>query len=134
MLTDLKSQEKCINSMPQRSKSQIHDAHIYIYLSTQQRGLSVVIHAAAAEIKWTVSDSVVLCCVMCRLMTYLLRVRARVSVAALILFCASTWVISSAFVSLMDTTQSPTPTPAWAALPPGVSWTEENTGTETDER
>lgn len=87
-----------------------------------------------AEIKWTVSDSVVLCCVMCHQMTYLLRVRARVSVAALILFCASTWVISSAFVSLMDTTQSPTPTPAWAALPPGVSWTEENTGTETDER
>lgn len=53
---------------------------------------------------------------------YLLKVRARESVAALILFCASTWVISSALASEMDTNQSPTPTPAWAALPPGLSW------------
>lgn len=44
--------------------------------------------------------------------TYFLRVKVRVSVADLILFCASTWVISSALLSLMDITQSPTPTPA----------------------
>ena len=56
--------------------------------------------------------------------TYLLRVRVSESVAALIWFCASTWVMSSALVAPMDTTQSPTPTPAWAALPPGVSWRE----------
>lgn len=61
------------------------------------------------------------CCFTHCQTTYLLRLRVRESVAALILFCASTWVISSALVSLMETTQSPTPTPAWAAFPPGVS-------------
>lgn len=44
--------------------------------------------------------------------TYFVRVRVRLSSAALMVFCASTWVISSALASLMDTTQSPTPTPA----------------------
>lgn len=58
--------------------------------------------------------------------TYFVRVRVRLSSAALMVFCASTWVMSSALVSLMDTTQSPTPTPAWAAFPPGVSWTRED--------
>ncbi len=61
-------------------------------------------------------------CVCVCVCVYLLKVRARESVAALILFCASTWVISSALASEMDTNQSPTPTPAWAALPPGLSW------------
>lgn len=58
--------------------------------------------------------------------TYFVRVRVRLSSAALMVFCASTWVISSALASLMDTTQSPTPTPAWAAFPPGVSWARED--------
>lgn len=44
--------------------------------------------------------------------TYFVRVRVRLSSAALMVFCASTWVMSSALLSLMDTTQSPTPTPA----------------------
>lgn len=101
------------------------------YLSKEWRRICVLrqfMLPCLTEIKWRVSDSVVFCGIMHRQMTYLLRVRVRVSVAALIVFCASTWVMSSALVSLMDTTQSPTPTPAWAAFPPGVSWTKENTG------
>ena len=68
--------------------------------------------------------------------TYLLRLRERESVAALIFFCASTWVMSSALALSMDTTQSPTPTPAWAAFPPGVSWggKKKKTGTESRQK
>lgn len=52
---------------------------------------------------------------------YLLRPRLRRSPQARILFCASMCVRLPAFSPSMLSTQSPTATPACAALPPGVS-------------
>ena len=56
---------------------------------------------------------------------YLLKVRQSLSPQARILFWASMWVRLLVFSPSMLSTQSPTPTPAWVALPPGVSWKEE---------
>lgn len=56
---------------------------------------------------------------------YLLRPRLRRSPQARILFWASMCVRFPAFSPSMLSTQSPTATPACAALPPGVSWGEE---------
>lgn len=56
---------------------------------------------------------------------YLLRPRLRRSPQARILFWASMCVRPPAFSPSMFRTQSPTATPACAALPPGVSCGEE---------
>lgn len=53
--------------------------------------------------------------------SYLLRVRQSLSPQARILFWASMCVMALVLSPSMYSTQSPTPTPAWAALPPGVS-------------
>lgn len=46
----------------------------------------------------------------------------KLPVHALILFCASRWVIPSVLIPSMVRTTSPIPTCAWAALPPSLSW------------
>lgn len=53
--------------------------------------------------------------------SYLLRVRQSLSPQARILFWASMCVMALVLSPSMYSTQSPTPTPAWAAFPPGVS-------------
>lgn len=53
--------------------------------------------------------------------SYLLRVRHSLSPQARILFWASMCVMELVLSPSMYSTQSPTPTPAWAAFPPGVS-------------
>lgn len=53
--------------------------------------------------------------------SYLLRVRQSLSPQARILFWASMCVMELVLSPSMYSTQSPTPTPAWAAFPPGVS-------------
>lgn len=52
---------------------------------------------------------------------YLLSVRQSLSPQARILFWASMCVMALVLSPSMYSTQSPTPTPAWAAFPPGVS-------------
>lgn len=53
---------------------------------------------------------------------YLLSVRQSLSPQARILFWASMCVMALVLSPSMYSTQSPTPTPAWAAFPPGVSY------------
>lgn len=54
--------------------------------------------------------------------SYLCRVMFKLPVHALILFCASRWVIPSVLIPSMVRTTSPIPTCARAALPPSLSW------------
>lgn len=60
--------------------------------------------------------------------SYLLRVRDSLSPQARILFWASMCVMELVLSPSMYSTQSPTPTPAWAAFPPGVSCRTESQG------
>lgn len=53
---------------------------------------------------------------------YLCKVIFRLPVHALILFCASRWVIPSVLIPSMVRTTSPIPTCARAAFPPSLSW------------
>jgi len=53
---------------------------------------------------------------------YLCKVMFRLPVHALILFCASRWVIPSVLIPSMVRTTSPIPTFARAAFPPSLSW------------